>query len=59
MKDELTIECNGIEVSPGDFTCDKRGEIAWTIAFACNIKCKDKVALLEMLYGFADDIMEG
>lgn len=58
MTIELGMSVNGVEVNVSDFDRDLRGWVAFQIAACGNTLCRDKEALLKMLYGTADHVIE-
>ena len=55
---DAQIDFHDIWLSPSDFDDSLRDEVAFTIAFASNVYCPNRQAALEMLRGFADDIIQ-
>ena len=61
MTIEIGMQVNGVEVLISDFNRndkDLRDWIAYSIASVANTLCRDKDALLELLYYEADEIIK-
>ena len=54
----LTMDIHGVELSAADFPKDLQGYIAFSIAMACNTRCRDGQALKELLMSEAENIIE-
>ena len=54
----IEMDVNGIWLRREDFDGSLLDEVAFTIAFACGVKCRDKAAMQEMVRGFAADIVD-
>ena len=54
----MQFNFNGVPIYRSDFTNDLKGYVAFSIAFANVVKCRDREAALELLNHEAEKIIE-